>query len=202
MSEDTKISPTRVQTFPTEDGYDVVHVGGKLIGNLYHGVGDGFFLDPNEAEWHIDDLLVGHPDRKTMMQRIRLYAKILHHARLDRERGFKLHELDVAGIGDGVTIHHGSDRVPGTIIDRTIRTMTVQEDDWTRVSGSAHDGSAKYEFRPSIFGTVLTFRRGQRSYIPATYYDREAKTTKDYVWMHQGVWALSLGRSKYRDPHI
>jgi hypothetical protein len=203
VSEDTKkMNPTRVQTFPTEEGYDVVHVGGKLIGHLYHDVGLGFFLEPNVDDWQVNDLLVGHPDKKTLMQRIRLHAKIINQSRIDMGNGFKIHELDLAGIGDGVTIYQGSDRTPATIVDRTVRTMTVQEDDWTIVSGSAHDGSAKYEFRPSIFGTVMTFRRGQRSYIPATYYDREAKTTKDWVWMHQGVWTLGLGRSKYRDPHI
>ena len=195
------VGPTSVRTLKTLDGHDEVYVGGKLVGNLY-GESHRFFMEPNSRDWHIGDLVIGHLEKRTLVQRIRLYAKILNQARIDRENGFKVSELDVAAIGEGVTIHVGSDCIPGTIIDRTVRTMVVQEDECVVVSGSVQDGSAKYEINPSILGTVVTFRRGQRSFIPATYYDHDAKSTKDWVWLHDGAWQLTFGRTKYEDPHI
>ena len=98
------VGPTSVRTLKTLDGHDEVYVGGKLVGNLY-GESHRFFMEPNSRDWHIGDLVIGHLEKRTLVQRIRLYAKILNQARIDRENGFKVSELDVAGIGEGVTVH-------------------------------------------------------------------------------------------------
>lgn len=96
---------------------------------------------------------------------------------------------------EGATYSVGSDRYPATIVEVTLfasgprkgqpREVTVQTDNWTVVSGSQHDGTAKYVYNRDYGGAKRTF-----------------KAQKDGTLGAPGH-RLHLGsRDRYYDPHV
>jgi hypothetical protein len=70
-------------------------------------------------------------------------------------------------VGDGVTFLHWSDRTPGTVAEvincksgpkkDTPRKIGVRPDDYKVISGSPHDGSAKYEITENPDAPITWF---------------------------------------------
>lgn len=99
-------------------------------------------------------------------------------------------------VGGGATFLHWSDRDPGTVVEVAEfksgsnkgrpRKVCVQYDNWRIVSGSAHDGSAEYEYTRDPEGACVWFTwTGKR-------------------WKSEGSsTSVSFGdRSRYQDPHF
>lgn len=63
-------------------------------------------------------------------------------------------------IGQGVTICLWSDREPATIINVTPsgKTITIQEDKWTRIDNNGLSESQEYEYEPNPGGTIHVAR--------------------------------------------
>lgn len=107
----------------------------------------------------------------------------------------------VPEIGMGVTITHWSDREPGTIVEVTNfksgaragqpKEFVVQYDAWKVVSGSAGDGSAKYEYERDPEGRTVTFAFNVKRQRWV-----EAKTDG------KGSGVILGRREKYYDPHF
>ena len=98
-------------------------------------------------------------------------------------------------VGMGASILYHSDRHAATIVavDRSTRGnvtgVWVQRDETTVVSGSPHDGSAKYHYRPSPENprVLFTLRKNGR-------YVAKGESARDGT-------ALSIGvRSEYWNP--
>lgn len=102
-------------------------------------------------------------------------------------------------VGMGATLLMWSDRAPVTIakVNRfasgarkgQVREIHVVPDTWTVVSGSVHDGSAKYDITPADLDNADTLRR-------ASVYRPTAKG-----WRSATGNKLSVGtRDVYSDP--
>ena len=62
-------------------------------------------------------------------------------------------------VGQGATIHIGSDSYACTVIAETRCTVTVREDSAIVVSGHAHAGDAVYRFESNADGCEWKFRQ-------------------------------------------
>lgn len=98
-------------------------------------------------------------------------------------------------VGMGATECSWSDRYAFTIIEvlRTkagaVKAIKVQRDKVSTVSGSAHDGSAKYEFTPDTEGHV--------EIVKLVKVGRNKGR-----WGAPGGWFHIGERDEYRDPHL
>lgn len=84
----------------------------------------------------------------------------------------------------------GSDRYPCTVtaVSKSGHTVTVRREEYRVVSGSAHDGSAKYEFTPGTGPGSEVFTRRQ----DGTY----RRKGNSYSVLVLGAW------DAYYDPHF
>lgn len=95
---------------------------------------------------------------------------------------------------DAATINGWSDRNPATIVKRTAKTITVQRDNTSHMSGEGHDSYAHGA------GQVVVFERDYDA--PLEVYTLR----KNGRWVRQGApvnsrASLTVGvRSFYRDP--
>lgn len=101
-------------------------------------------------------------------------------------------------VGDGMTIHYFSDVDPVTIIRRTAKTLTVQEDLAER------DPSFKPEWVPGGFSAICTNQDEQKWNISRNPDGRIMKlfwSEKYGVWRAGGDGSItaSLGRNKFYD---
>lgn len=106
-------------------------------------------------------------------------------------------------VGMGATVLMHSDRRAATIIEilkvgqSTI--LTVQNDNATRVSGSAHDGSARYEFSRNPRGSTRHFR----AKLPDGRWQEVMQNPETGRWIQIGGTGLRIGeRDHYIDPHF
>lgn len=95
--------------------------------------------------------------------------------------------LVVPVVGMPATICMLSDRHPATVIavSKSGKKVTVRKDNWKVISGSEHDGSAKYEYSEDTTGPTYEFT-----------------LRKDGRWKEvKGSDRLRLGhRERYYDP--
>ena len=119
-------------------------------------------------------------------------------------------------VGMGVTLLGWTDRYAGTIVEVTPITkgrvlVHVTRDDSKVVAGSAHDGSAEYEFVSRPDGARDTFRREedgtwQQVYRQVLEWDDDGRATKlSSRWKKfpGGGKGLRIGeREEYRDPRF
>lgn len=106
----------------------------------------------------------------------------------------------VPEVGMGATVTHWSDRDPVTVVavrefksgarKGQPREIDVQHDTWKVVSGSAGDGSAKYEYGRDTEGAVATYTVNLKG-----------------RWVLKGQGGKGSGlilgsRDKYFDPHF
>jgi hypothetical protein len=61
-------------------------------------------------------------------------------------------------IGDGACYSVGSDRYPATVISKTTRTITVQNDNFTVAREHNYFGAQDYDFTPNPTGHTMTAR--------------------------------------------
>jgi hypothetical protein len=94
-------------------------------------------------------------------------------------------------VGLGVSICGYSDRSPGTVVNvsKNGKKISVQYDDWTITKGSAHDGSANYEYTQNVQNSTLEFTlRPNGRWIEVGGTDKAGRS-------------LAIGRrEKYYDP--
>lgn len=90
-------------------------------------------------------------------------------------------------VGDGVTFRIGSDRLACTVVkvSPSGKTVTMQRDNAKVVSGSQHDGSAKYEYEEDRNGS--------------TYVARWSAPVSKFKMSAFGTYA-GPGRHEYYDP--
>lgn len=106
-------------------------------------------------------------------------------------------------VGMGATILLHSDRHAATITEvRQVGKSTIvttQEDASTCVSGSAHDGSARYEFTRDERGRVRHFRATGAD----GRWEQVELNTDTKRWINIGGTGLRIGdRDQYYDPHF
>lgn len=92
----------------------------------------------------------------------------------------------VPEVGMGATRLSWTDRYPYTIVQViSERRIVVQADNYRVISGSAHDGSAEYEYTPYIGAPLVTVTK-----------------RKDGKWRErEGNNLFTIGeRSRYYDP--
>lgn len=92
----------------------------------------------------------------------------------------------VPTVGMGATRLGWTDRYPYTIVEViNERRIVVQADNYRVIRGSAHDGSAEYEYTPDIDAPLITVTK-----------------RKDGKWREMGRSNLfTIGeRSRYYDP--
>lgn len=117
-------------------------------------------------------------------------------------------EIDALEVGDGLTIPGYTDAYAGTIIKKTAKTITVQEDDAELLNGdklefhvggfSAHcsnQWAQEYRYNPNPNGR--TFKVTRRSYTDHEGFERVA-------WVQagtrsQGARRAYPGRNKFHD---
>ncbi len=104
-------------------------------------------------------------------------------------------------VGMGATVLGWTDRHAATVIDvaviRKQTVVTVQHDDARVVSGSAHDGSAKWETKPDPAGNTRKFSR--RS--PNDKWHEVSINPDTGRLVKSGGYGLLIGqRDHYRDP--
>jgi hypothetical protein len=97
---------------------------------------------------------------------------------------------------DAATVSIGSDREPATIVKRTAKTITIQRDRVSNMSGPGHDAYANGK------GQVVIFQRDYDAPL-------EVYTLRDNGrWIRKGDpktarGGLGIGRRDYyRDPHF
>ncbi len=99
----------------------------------------------------------------------------------------KAEEAEGPEVGEGVTMCHYSDRHAGTVIDRTMKSITVQADKSTNI-GTLTDQKWTYERDPEGPTFVFTLRKNVTWRI-------ERSNQKDGT-------RLIKGRSEHYDPHF
>lgn len=107
-----------------------------------------------------------------------------------REEQFKNVKVD-----DPATITFGSDAYPATVVavrrsksgtlKGQVTEIHVQSDEYWAVSGSAQDGSAKYEYVRNEDGAVRVYKRRRNG-----------------EFGEPGGWLIVGERRAYYDPHI
>ena len=67
-------------------------------------------------------------------------------------------------VGSGCTICYYSDRVPATIIaiSTNEKTITVQEDKWTRTDNNGMSDCQEYTYERDFNGSIHTFKRTRK----------------------------------------
>jgi hypothetical protein len=117
-------------------------------------------------------------------------------------------------VGMGVTLLGWTDRYAGTIVEvepiaKGSVLVHVMRDESKVIAGSAHDGSAEYEFTPATSGARYTFRRNDDGTWSEVYrkvleWDDEgnpSKVSPRWSKMTGGGKGLRIGeREEYRDP--
>jgi hypothetical protein len=87
-------------------------------------------------------------------------------------------------IGKGGTYSCGSDRYPVTVIAKTDRTITVQNDNFTATRAHNYFGTQDYDFTPNPNGATMVCRW----------------STKRGSWISKGTRVHIGMRGAYRDP--
>jgi hypothetical protein len=103
-------------------------------------------------------------------------------------------------IGQGATTLGYSDRHAASVVEvlKGGELIAVQRDHAKVVKGSAHDGSAEYEYEPNPDGPIYWFRRGKDGRWEHVY-----KNPESGRWKKSGGNGLILGmRREYYDPHF
>lgn len=91
-------------------------------------------------------------------------------------------------VGDGVSLHYGTDRTSATVMEVSPsgKTITVAEDTWWVTSGDESQEGCEYDFATNPEGSKTKIRlRKDGKYYPV-----------------QHSQAIALGRSRYIDPHF
>ena len=92
-------------------------------------------------------------------------------------------------LGQGVTVHYGSDCYPYTVIGITKsgKTITIQSDNYKRIDKNGYGGMQEYKYERDPNGCVLKVRKNSRE-----------------VWkvLGGGNTVTFGGRRAYSDPHF
>lgn len=100
-----------------------------------------------------------------------------------------------AKVGMGATLLSWTDRHAATVVHVSGDIVGVKRDNAKVVSGSAHDGSAVYEFSHNQEASTELFRRGKDGKYHGVYLNKETGRYKK-----NGNNILIGRREEYRDP--
>ena len=101
-------------------------------------------------------------------------------------------EFTTPKVGDGITMHAGSDSYPYTIteVSASGKNITVQRDSARRTDSNGYGGDQVWEITPDPQGRVETLSMRKDGYY------RNVGTSME--WWNR--W--TLGRRRYSDPHF
>jgi hypothetical protein len=123
-------------------------------------------------------------DTKEAAQVLRLIANVLDSlpATTQPARRSPVSATDDINIGDGATLHVGSDCYPLTVVAKTKRSVRLQRDEFTAAEGHNYYGEQKYTYTPNPNGAQVIARMTKRG------------------WRSGGSPVSFAGRRAYQDP--